>query len=86
MKMKRVIAIALLMSVSACSFAGNAGDYVTLQGTPKGMQAFGDFLNGAVRTGKESPDRPSEYFAHRNTQEAHDTQRHAQGFWQKLVQ
>jgi hypothetical protein len=83
--MRKVMIGVLMVSMSACSFAGNAGDHVTLQGTPKGMMAFGDFLNGAVRTGKESPERPSEYFAHRNTQETHETQRHAQGFWQKLV-
>lgn len=84
--MKKMMVVGVVVSMlSACSFAGNAGDHVTLTGTPKGMMAFGDFLNGAVRTGKESPDKPSEYFAHRNTQEAHETQRHAQGFWQKLV-
>lgn len=70
---------------SGCSAATSAGDHVTLTGTPAGMQAFADMTNGLIRTGKESPEQPSEFFAHRKTQETHETQRHAQGFWQRLT-
>lgn len=85
-KMVKMAAVSLLlMNFSACSIGGSAGDHVTLTGTPAGMMAFSDFVSGSIRTGKESPDRPSEYFEHRKTQEVHKTQRHAQGFWQKLV-
>lgn len=88
MKMK-MLCIGLVVAVtSGCSMAASGGDYVTLTGTPKGIQAFSDLSNGMIRTGKESPDRPSEYFAHRGTQVREKTSRcnQAVGFWQKIAQ
>lgn len=70
-----------------CSAVNSAGDHVTLTGTPKGIQAFADLSNGLIRTGKEASEQPSEFFAHRATQEREHTARKGQavGFWQKLV-
>ena len=78
---------AVVMFNTGCAISGTGGDYVQLQGTPKGMQAFADLTNGMIRTGKESPDKPSEFFAHRGTQEREITNRKAQavGFWQRLI-
>ena len=77
----------ILAFTSGCSISGTGGDYVQLQGTPKGMQAFADMTNGLIRTGRENPDKPSEFFAHRGTQEREITNRKSQavGFWQRLV-
>lgn len=72
--------------VTGCAASGAMGDHVTLTGTPAGMQAFADMTNGLIRTGKESAEQPSEFFAHRATQEKLETQRQATGFWQKLVE
>lgn len=60
---------------------------VAIAGTPEGVKAASDALNGVVRTGKESPEQASEYFAHRGTQEREVTARKAQaiGFWQRLT-
>ena len=82
-----IIWVAIIATTSGCALSGTTGDYVELRGTPKGMQAFGDLTNGLIRTGKESPDKPSEFFAHRGTQEREQTARKAQaiGFWQRLV-
>lgn len=83
--MKRLITVVLItVAGTGCSLGASAGDHITLTGTPAGMNAFGDFLNGAVRTGKESPKQPSEYFQHRSNEMQQETARHAQGFWQKL--
>lgn len=80
-------ALAIALFFSGCAVSGTSGDYVQLQGTPKGVQAFADLTNGMIRTGKESPDKPSEFFAHRGTQEREETSRKAQavGFWQRLI-
>lgn len=79
--------VSLGAMLSGCAVSGSTGDHVTLTGTPKGIQAFSDLTNGMIRTGKESRDKPSEYFAHRRTQEVEETSRKSQavGFWQKLV-
>lgn len=74
-----------LIYLSACSAATSAGDHITLTGTPAGMQAFADMTNGLIRTGKESAEQNSEYFASRGKQEQEITKREATGFWQKLV-
>jgi hypothetical protein len=86
--MKLMLMSLVLVVVSGCSMAASSGDYVTLTGTPKGIQSFSDLTNGMIRTGKESAERPSEYFAHRGTQEKEHTSRCAQavGFWQKVSQ
>ena len=88
MKMKTLFIGLVLAVTSGCSMAASGGDYVTLTGTPKGIQAFSDLSNGMIRTGKESAERPSEYFAHRGTQEKEHSSRCAQavGFWQKISQ
>lgn len=85
--MKKIILALYLLAVSACSVNGSSGDRILIDATPKGMQAFADMTNGLIRTGKESPEQSSEFFAHRNTQEKQETDRHnnAIGFWQKLV-
>lgn len=77
----------IIAVTSGCALSGTTGDYVELRGTPKGMTAFADMTNGLIRTGKESPERPSEFFAHRGTQEREQTARKGQaiGFWQRLV-
>lgn len=75
------------MCLQGCSLGAEYGDRVTLSGTPKGIQAFSDMTNGLIRTGKESPEQPSEFFAHRRTQENQETARKGQavGFWQRLT-
>lgn len=73
-----VFLLLILVGMSACG---------VVAGTPEGIKALGDSLNGAIRTGKESPESNSEYFAHRGTQEKEHTARkgQAQGFWQRLA-
>lgn len=79
--------LGVAVAASGCAVSGTTGDYVELRGTPRGVEAFADMTNGLIRTGKESPERNSEYFAHRGTQERELTARKGQavGFWQKLV-
>lgn len=81
--MKKVLIVCGLLCLQACSVGGSAGDHITLTGTPAGMQAFADMTNGLIRTGKESPEQSSEFFAHRKTQETRRGQ--PVGFWQRLV-
>lgn len=81
----KTLTMVVVLSCSACSMASSAGDHITLTGTPAGMQAFADFTNGIIRTGKESADKPSEYFATREKQDVQETSRQSMGFWQKLV-
>lgn len=80
-----VTILALAIALTGCGAAVSSGDHITLTGTPEGMRAFADLSNGLIRTGKESAEQPSEFFAHRATQERESTARGAQGFWQKLV-
>lgn len=81
-----LVLAALASCITGCGAVMDAGDRVTLSGTPAGIQAFSDLSNGLIRTGKESRQQPSEYFAHRATQEQQETVRASKGFWQKLVE
>ena len=73
----------LFLLVILCGMSACAG----VIGTPEGIKALGDSLNGAIRTGKESPEAASEYFAHRKNEFSAKTEQKAQavGFWQRLV-
>lgn len=79
--------IAWAMGIMGCAVMGETGDRVTVTGTPKGIRAFSDMTNGWIRTGKESPEQPSEYYAHRKNQMNNETAQKGQavGFWQRLT-
>lgn len=67
--MSYVLLITIAINLSACSGG------IAIIGTPEGMRAYSDMQNGLVTNGKSSPDKPTEYFASRNTQELEETKR-----------
>ena len=79
------VAIVAVLSVTGCGAAMHSGDHFVLSGTPEGIRAFGDTLNGAMKTAKEAPDAGNQYFQARGFYEAQVTQRNAQpGLFQKM--
>jgi len=77
-----------IYSSGCAGLHATTGDQMTFTGTPKAIQAYADYQNGLIRTAKESAKKPSEYFAHRGTQEKETSSRKASavGFWQKLLE
>lgn len=75
--MKTLIVSGLLLAVcSGC--AGNlsvAGDQATLSGSPEGLRAMFDGMNGLISGGKASPDKMSGYQRARMAQEKEITKR-----------
>lgn len=73
--MKKVILLGLLASMTGCGVMGHAGDHFQLSGTPEGIRAFGDTLNGAMKTAKESHDAENQFLGYRAVQEREITKR-----------
>lgn len=83
--MNKVILIGLLSVMTGCAGTAYMGDRAEISGTPKGLRAMFDGLNGIAKTAKEKDNAPNQYFAMRNNQEREETVRDtSSGFFQKL--
>lgn len=82
------IVVGSVVFLSGC--AGNlsvAGDQATLSGSPEGLRAMFDGMNGMISNGKASPDRQTAHWATRKEQEKERTKRHmAPSFLSSLFQ
>ena len=73
---QKMIVIAGLVALTGC--AGNlsvAGDQATLSGSPEGLRAMFDGMNGMISNGKASPDKNTAHWQMRNKQEKERTKR-----------
>lgn len=81
----KILAIGILFALTGCGMTAHSGEHFQLSGSPEGIRAFGDTLNGALKTAKESPDANNQYFQSRGFYESQMTVRASQpGFFQKL--
>jgi hypothetical protein len=82
------IVVGSVVFLSGC--AGNlsvAGDQATLSGSPEGLRAMFDGMNGMISNGKASPDRQTAHWVARREQEKEKTKRHmAPSFLSSLFQ
>jgi len=82
--MKTLLTLTVIL-LAGCGVSGHGGQYVALSGTPEGIRALGDTLNGALKTAKEGPDSANQYFAARADYESQVTAREAHpGLFNKL--
>ena len=85
---KLMVSSALLVVCSGC--AGNlsvANEQATLSGSPEGLRAMFDGINGILTNGKASPDRQTAHWQSRKEQEKEKTKRHmAPSFLSSLFQ
>lgn len=87
MRMTKIaIGVTLSLTMSACSFQGMEGAFVSedegrilISSDAEGMRAFGDVLNGMITNGKSTPDTKSSHYALREYQETEKTKR-SRGF------
>lgn len=83
--MRKVILLGSIALMTGCGVMGHAGDHFQLSGTPDGIRAFGDTLNGAMKTAKEGHDSENQFLGYRAAQEREITKRKtAPGFIEKL--
>ena len=81
----KILAIGILATLTGCGMTAHSGEHFQLSGSPEGIRAFGDTLNGALKTAKESPDANNQYFQSRGFYESQVSIRASQpGFFQKL--
>lgn len=72
----KMIVVAGLVALTGC--AGNlsvAGEQATLSGSPEGLRAMFDGMNGIITNGKASPDKTTAHWIARNEQEKERTKR-----------
>lgn len=72
----KMIVVAGLVALTGC--AGNlsvAGEQATLSGSPEGLRAMFDGMNGMISNGKASPDKNTAHWQMRNKQEKERTKR-----------
>lgn len=83
----KMIVVVGLVALTGC--AGNlsvAGDQATLSGSPEGLRAMFDGMNGLISGGKASPDKLSGHQRARMEQEKEITKRSmAPGFFSNLL-
>lgn len=83
--MRYIILSALFAFSTGCGLTAHSGEHFQMSGSPEGIRAFGDTLIGAVKTGKEGPDAPNQYFISRERYEAQETVRKTSpGLFQRL--
>lgn len=73
---QKMIVVVGLVALTGC--AGNlsvAGDQATLSGSPEGLRAMFDGMNGLISGGKASPDKINGYQRTRMAQEKEITKR-----------
>lgn len=73
----QMVVIAGLIALTGC--AGNlsvAGEQATLSGSPEGLRAMFDGMNGFISNGKASPDKNTAHWQVREKQEKERTKRH----------
>lgn len=69
----KLISYTLLFTIAFNLSACSGG--IAILATPEGMKTYSDMQNGLVTNGKSTPDKATEYFAARNTQETEQTKR-----------
>lgn len=73
---QKMIVVAGLVALTGC--AGNlsvAGEQATLSGSPEGLRAMFDGMNGIITNGKASPDKNTAHWQMRSKQEKERTKR-----------
>lgn len=83
------VALVTVGAISGCGLTAHTGEHFEMAGTPEGIRAFSDTLVGSMKTAKESPNAPSQYFRHRNSYEREVTARELhrpKSFLQKLFE
>lgn len=87
MKAQIVMAMVGMVLLTGCSVRSNDNEFASsmfqappvdfeMRGTTKGLQAFGDTLNGLITNGKASADaNDTPYYEHRRKQEVEETTR-----------
>lgn len=77
--MKLISASILIATVvtTGCASTGHvsSGEHFAMYGTPEGIRAYGDYMIGSLKTGKEKPKARNQYLAMRLTNEAQYTAR-----------
>lgn len=88
MRNTMVVLVVSVVALSGC--AGNlsvAHESATLSGSPEGLRAMFDGMNGMISNGKASPDRNTAHWQSRKEQEKEKTKRHmAPSFLSSLFQ
>lgn len=64
-----------IAALTGCAVSGHYGDYAKIEGSPKGLKALYDGMNGALKTAKESNDAPNQFFQFRAKEESEITKR-----------
>lgn len=88
--MKKILVVTLLATLVGCTGTTTMNQDFTMSGSADGLKAYGDFVNGSLRTAKEDPKDTNEYLAMRKTSEREVTKREAikarapKGFIQQL--
>ena len=85
--MKTLIVFTSLILLSGCGAVMTSGDHASLSGSPDGIRAMLDGMNGLITSGKASPDRTTDYAIMRAEHERERTKRAmTPGFLQGIVQ
>lgn len=84
--MKKLMVVLCLCSVVGCGGVLNVGgDHASLSGSPEGIRAMLDGMNGLIVNGKASPDKRTAHILMRQNQEKEITKRSmAPGFFANL--
>ena len=81
--MKKVITLAVLVTMTGCS---TLGDGVLIAGTPEGIRSWMDGQNAIIANTKtKASDGSSAAYTLRHAQEREKTIRQSGGFWSKLL-
>lgn len=90
MKTKTLLLVTSLATLVGCAGTTSMNQDFTMSGTAEGLKAYGDFINGTLRTAKEDPKDHNEYMDMRKVHEREVTAREAirnkapKGFIQQL--
>lgn len=74
---KGIIIAAITLTITGCTtgVSYSSGDHASLSGTPKGIRAMMDGMNGLITNGKASPDQDTAHWIARKQEEQEVTRR-----------
>ncbi len=85
--MKQILFLSSILLLSGCGAVMTTGDHASLSGSPEGIRAMLDGMNGLITSGKASPDRTTDYAIMRGEHERERTKRAmTPGFLQGIFQ
>lgn len=78
--MFRLTMVTLIAALaSGCAGTAYMGDRAEISGTPEGLRAMFDGLNGSMKTAKEAPDAQNQYLTFRSVYEQYKNQKQMKG-------